>query len=118
MKLHGLSCFDALVKFHCDKPAKKLPDTFGRLLDKNPIEGVHSTNGPSDGASLLAPFKQLVRGMEDKTDPTGHTIAAGMTFFAQFVDHDITRDMTSQIGSVADVENIVNVRTPKLDLDC
>lgn len=22
MKLHGLSRFDALVKFHCDKPAK------------------------------------------------------------------------------------------------
>ena len=94
MKLHGLSRFDALVKFHCDKPAKKLPDTFGRLLDKNPIEGVHSTNGPFDGASLLAPFEELVRGMEDKTDPTGHTVAVGTTFFAQFVDHDITREMT------------------------
>ena len=40
-----------------------------------------------------------------------------MTFFGQFIDHDITLDVTSQIGSFADVENITNVRTPTLDLD-
>ena len=83
-----------LLNFTVINLPKKLPDTFERLLDKNPIEGVHSTNGPFDGASLLAPFEELVRRLEDKTDPTGHTVAVGTTFFAQFVDHDTTRDMT------------------------
>ncbi len=41
-----------------------------------------------------------------------------MTFFGQFVDHDVTFDVSSAIGGVADPRTIRNVRTPNLDLDC
>ena len=43
---------------------------------------------------------------------------AGMTFFGQFVDHDVTLDATSAIGTRIDPRPIRNVRTPALDLDC
>jgi hypothetical protein len=39
-------------------------------------------------------------------------------FFGQFVDHDITLDVTSSLSSVADPLDTPNVRTPTLDLDC
>ena len=41
-----------------------------------------------------------------------------MTFFGQFVDHDITLDATSALGTRIDPATIPNVRTPSLDLDC
>jgi hypothetical protein len=41
-----------------------------------------------------------------------------MTFFGQFIDHDITLDATSAIGTTIDPRSIRNVRTPNLDLDC
>ncbi|MGI9364890.1 MAG: peroxidase family protein [Rhizobiaceae bacterium] len=56
--------------------------------------------------------------MKDTTDPVDHDVAAGMTFFGQFVDHDVTLDATSAIGSVIDPATIRNIRTPSLDLDC
>ncbi|MEM7384052.1 MAG: peroxidase family protein [Verrucomicrobiota bacterium] len=47
-------------------------------------------------------------------------IPAAYTFFAQFVDHDITLDVTSQLNSatVQEVEALPNLRTMTLDLDC
>ena len=47
-------------------------------------------------------------------------IPAAYTFFAQFVDHDVTLDVTSQLNStqVQKAEEVPNLRTPSLDLDC
>ncbi|WP_197455581.1 peroxidase family protein [Stieleria neptunia] len=47
-------------------------------------------------------------------------IPAAYTFFAQFVDHDITLDTTSQLNStqVQDAASLPNLRSPNLDLDC
>lgn len=47
-------------------------------------------------------------------------IPAAYTFFAQFVDHDITLDTTSQLNStrVQAPEQLPNLRSPNLDLDC
>ena len=133
MKPHGLSRFDEFVKHVCDKsddksgtPARRsnsVHNTFGRLLPEKPITGSSEDYGPFDGKYLIEPYNELVNGnelfngMERKEDDNSHDVAAGMTFFGQFIDHDITLDVTSQIGSSADVENITNVRTPTLDLD-
>ena len=127
MKPHGLSRFDAFVKHVCDKSddtsatssiyGSRIQNTFGRLLKKKPITGESKEYGPYNGEYLLDPFRSLVKAMERKTDDDDHDVAAGMTFFGQFIDHDITLDVTSQIGSAADVEDIRNIRTPTLDLD-
>lgn len=48
----------------------------------------------------------------------GSKIPAGYTYFGQFVDHDITLDTTSLTAREIDPDQIINFRTPRLDLDC
>jgi hypothetical protein len=45
------------------------------------------------------------------------TIPAGYTYFGQFVDHDITLDISSTLDTQVDATTINNMRTPSLDLD-
>src|SRR3712207_3368531 len=45
-------------------------------------------------------------------------VAAGFTYLGQFIDHDITLDITSIGERLDDPDQLVNFRTPKLDLDC
>lgn len=44
--------------------------------------------------------------------------SAGMTFLGQFIDHDITLDVTSKFTDVRINAALENGRTPNLDLDC
>ncbi|HEX5706740.1 MAG TPA: heme peroxidase family protein [Pyrinomonadaceae bacterium] len=44
-------------------------------------------------------------------------IPAGFTYFGQFVDHDITLDVSSTLDSEQDANTINNMRSPALDLD-
>ena len=52
--------------------------------------------------------------LNNRDNPT-HT--AGVTFFGQFLDHDMTFDTTSQLGVPAPPEDSPNARTPAFDLD-
>ena len=45
------------------------------------------------------------------------TIPAGFTYFGQFVDHDITFDVSSTLDVEQDANTINNMRSPSLDLD-
>ena len=45
------------------------------------------------------------------------TIPAGFTYFGQFVDHDITFDVSSTLDADTDANTINNMRSPTLDLD-
>ena len=45
------------------------------------------------------------------------SIPAGFTYFGQFVDHDITFDVSSSIDTDTDANTINNMRSPALDLD-
>lgn len=45
-------------------------------------------------------------------------IPLGYCFLGQFIDHDITLDVSSSFDRVNDPEGIENVRTPVLDVDC
>lgn len=66
-------------------------------------------------AALIA----LGAAMEDSANVTDHpAVPAGYTYLGQFVDHDITSDPTGDIptGSLSP-EEIINGRTPSLDLD-
>jgi len=50
-------------------------------------------------------------------DPGVSTIPAGFTYFGQFVDHDITFDVSSSLDVETDANTINNMRSPSLDLD-
>lgn len=45
------------------------------------------------------------------------TIPAGYTYFGQFVDHDITFDVSSSLDVATDATTVNNMRSPSLDLD-
>lgn len=112
---HGLSRLDTLFKV-CLKDegpnGPPLPRALGRVLPANPV---HLQN--LSHAELIAVYDDLVEEMRATTNKDG-TADAGMTFFGQFVDHDITLDATSALGKQIDPATIPNVRTPALDLDC
>jgi Animal haem peroxidase len=44
-------------------------------------------------------------------------IPAGFTYVGQFVDHDITLDVSSSLEQATDANTVHNMRTPALDLD-
>jgi hypothetical protein len=50
-------------------------------------------------------------------NPNNPAMTAGTTFMGQFLDHDMTFDLTSELGVQTDPEDSVNSRTPSLDLD-
>ncbi|WP_186766317.1 peroxidase family protein [Phaeobacter marinintestinus] len=68
----------------------------------------------TDVINALHDLSETMRATDNKAGPAD----AGMTFFGQFVDHDITLDATSALGTRIDPATIPNVRTPSLDLDC
>lgn len=112
---HGLSRFDQLMEA-CLKPTSEqpapLPATLGRLLPANEVQIENLTH-----EKLIKLLEELALHMGKKTDKKG-IAPAGMTFFGQFVDHDITLDATSALGTRIVPSTIPNVRTPSLDLDC
>ena len=60
-------------------------------------------------------------GLMDTTGrSTDSNIPAAYTFFAQFIDHDITLDVTSCLESdrVQEADKLPNLRSASLDLDC
>ena len=56
-------------------------------------------------------------GSHNSADQGVSAIPAGYTYFGQFVDHDITLDVSSSLDSATDANTIHNMRTPALDLD-
>lgn len=55
---------------------------------------------------------------DDVDDEENFRIAAGYTYFGQFIDHDLTFDPTSFLQKQNDPEGLVDFRTPRFDLDC
>ena len=84
-----------------------LQHTFGRLFDRE-------TEQPEAGD-----LRALAATMADDLGEEGDGPAdAGMTFFGQFIDHDLTLEATTALGSTSgDVTRIRNFRTPRFDLD-
>ena len=86
------------------------PGMFGRMFPKLPPLAVPE-----------AALQALADAMKDANpdDPAGDNpnIPAGFTYLGQFVDHDITLDLTSIGEKAADPTAVHNFRTPALDLD-
>jgi hypothetical protein len=56
-------------------------------------------------------------GSHNPADAGVSSLPAGFTYFGQFVDHDITFDVSSSIDVATDANTINNMRSPSLDLD-
>ncbi|MGB0723170.1 MAG: peroxidase family protein [Gammaproteobacteria bacterium] len=77
-------------------------------------------------AEKVSAFLGGAGGLMQKTDgepaPDAGNIPAAYTFFAQFIDHDVTLDTTTKLhGKELDkgaVQDLPNLRSPSLDLDC
>lgn len=113
---HGLTRLNIFLKECLSGEAlngnKPVPQTFGYILGhSNPVTGNIADE------TILKAFDELVDDMKTSIVTDGPA-EAGMTFFGQFVDHDITLDATSAIGTEIDPQSIRNIRTPSLDLDC
>jgi Animal haem peroxidase len=52
-----------------------------------------------------------------ENNPNNDTHTAGTTFMGQFMDHDMTFDLTSRLGKAADPAASPNSRDPALELD-
>lgn len=107
---HGQSPFDDQKL--CEVGHKfQRGDRFGRLfpklpalfLDPNALVAIGAPGGPMDAG---------------KNPARATTVPVGHVFFGQFIDHDITLDLTSSIGAVNSPSASANARTPTLDLDC
>jgi hypothetical protein len=106
---HGFEIRGLDVPRGADPPAGR----FGRMfptLDPRPPTGL-----------AMAEKFGLPQGLMDGgfTDHAhdSPTMDAGFTFFGQFVDHNITFDVTSMLGRQVDPLAIHNFRPPMLDLD-
>lgn len=67
--------------------------------------------------SLLNDLGNLM-GNSDRENEIGDSIIpSGYTYFGQFVDHDITFDISSSLEKKNNARDIGNMRTPSLDLD-
>lgn len=54
----------------------------------------------------------------DQPDSDGTTLPSGFTYLGQFVDHDLTKDVTAvALGTDVTVDQLVQGRSPALDLD-
>ena len=110
-KHHGMAKLSG-IDAHCKRGHESTrEDRFGRMFPQlapayvpaDVLAEIGKAGGPMDGGSKAS---------RTKTVPVGHV------FFGQFVDHDITLDISSSFSRVNDPSQIANVRTPTLDLDC
>lgn len=75
--------------------------------------------------TLLGQLGDLMGDPNREPNPTSHnpadagvsSIPAGFTYFGQFVDHDITFDVSSSLDAETNANTINNMRSPALDLD-
>lgn len=71
----------------------------------------------STNKCLLESLGHVLGNSGRESSLTESTIPAIYTYFGQFVDHDISLDVTSTLDAPVNANSINNMRTPALDLD-
>jgi len=107
-------------------------DKFGRLFPRldpffyrasdalnRALLEIGKPGGVLDANDNLAagPVALIVDPALNVNNPNNPTHTAGTTFMGQFMDHDMTFDLTSALGEPTDPEDSPNARTPAFDLD-
>ena len=92
-------------------------DSSLRLL--NALREIGKPRGILDAADDLAagPIALIVDPALSNNNQNNPTHTAGTTFVGQFLDHDLTFDLTSRLAKPAEPTDSPNERTPALDLD-
>jgi hypothetical protein len=96
----AVSPFQGFGKF-----GRIFPDLYPLHSDENALRKLGAKGGPMEETN------------PDHPAGDSKSIDAGFIFFGQFVDHDITLDVTSSLEGQNDPEAIWNFRTPYLELD-
>jgi len=94
------------------EPGKPKAGRFGELFPELP----RLISDPADleaAGEVGGPMDESVHGSNGTT-----STPLGYVFLGQFIDHDITLDVTSSFDSLNDPGATKNFRTPTLDLDC
>ena len=105
------------VRDHCLAPARAQPGVsrYGRMFPGlEPLrsgEAFIAEEGRRAVSGAASPFVDAGAAEEDPAAP-----AAGWPFFGQFVAHDLTADR-SALSSRVEIDSLVNVRAPRLDLE-
>ncbi|TQS40462.1 peroxidase family protein [Cryptosporangium phraense] len=75
--------------------------------------------GEATSPSLIGKLASaMTAGPEPGDDQTANRIPAGYTYLGQFVDHDLTMDVTrAALGTDVSVDELLQGRSPALDLD-
>jgi len=96
---------------------KPFADSSGRLLSA--LREIGEPGGVLDAADDLAagPVALIADAALSANNPNNPTHPAGTTFMGQFLDHDLTFDLTSRLGRPTEPTDSPNERTPALDLD-
>jgi hypothetical protein len=87
------------------------PGMFGRMFPK-----LKPLSVPD--AKLKALAEAMIDSTPGSTTGNNPNIPAGFTYLGQFVDHDVTLDLTSLGDKAVDPLGIENFRTPSVELDC
>lgn len=99
--------FPALPPFAADTPT--LRERLKKIGQKGGI--MDANDDITDPVGLIVDAKKSLE------NPNNSGLTAGVTFFGQFIDHDMTFDPTSSLERQQDPETIANFRTPTLALD-
>ena len=119
-------------------PARKRPPTSAQTFTRmfSPLPPYAPATGEARAeAAELGEIRGLLDAGDQLTDPVASIVApdlnpdgteknpnnpnmtAGVTFFGQFLDHDITLDLQSPLREPADPRKTTNFRTAAFDLD-
>lgn len=112
-------------------PTTTRSDRFSRMFDGLPpfadaslrvqsaLREMGAAGGLLDAKDDLSagPVRLITDPALSANNPDNPTTTAGVTFFGQFLDHDVTFDASSRLGIPTRPERSVNSRTPSFDLD-
>lgn len=109
---HGMSSLKGIDAYCTIEHQRQRGDRFGRMFTLPPLFS------PADNLKALG-VKHGPMDAKKSSKARTKTVPVGHIFFGQFLDHDITLDVSSSLTSVVrDATSIGNSRTPSLDLDC
>jgi hypothetical protein len=112
-RLHGAKV--SLAWFPWPLVFSQCADRFGYM---SPVATRNATKLPFNAAVQfrLNQLGELMADVGRETSPDSN-IPAGFTYVGQFVDHDITLDISSTLDAPTDANIVNNMRTPALELD-